>query len=288
LAAIGLSNSSRSNISIKNTKILDNEIYNYNDPFQSIKTGSANQTNVNYEGTLIEGNHFYVDSKIYTDCRGNLNTLGSCSYSENAIDLKSGSENSNNKMIIRKNKMWGYRKSDRTGSGMSDQGIAIVIHYNVNNVVIDNNLIFDSANSIVSGDKRNGYAMQNAEISNNIFYNIKGRAFYIGQAKNIDMLNNIFKNTSSKGTYWGVMDVVRNLKFKNNIISSTSPHYKSFYSTNKGIYSKNLVYGEEIPFDTGFTQLSNDPTSNYKDLTFVTDRYTNSPRTITVPKILKP
>jgi len=289
LSAIGLSNGGHSNISIKNTKILDNEIYNYNDPFQSIKTGSANQTNVNYEGTLIEGNHFYVDSKIYTDCNGNSNPNGRCSYSENAIDLKSGSENSNNKMIIRNNKMWGFKRADKTGSGMSDQGIAIVIHYNVNNLIIENNLIFNSANSIVSGDKRNGYAMQNANISNNIFYNIKGRAFYIGQAKNINMSDNLFKNTSTNGTYWGIMDTVRNLKFTNNIISSVSTNYKSFYnSTINYTYSNNLVYGEETPSSNGFSQLTSEPTSKYKDFTFVTDRYTNNPRTITIPKVLKP
>jgi hypothetical protein len=286
-AAIGLTNNSRENISIKNTKILNNEIRNYNDPFQSIKTGTSNQKNINYEGTLIEGNHFYVDNKIYTDCHGNPNPKGNCSYSENAIDLKSGSENSNNKMIVRNNKMWGFRRADKTKSGMSDNGVAIIIHYNVKNIEIRNNLVFDSTHSIVSSVAKNGYAMQNANISNNIFYNIKERAFYIGEAKNVVMSSNLFKKTSDKGTYWGIIDSVKNMRYTNNIISSKPQHYKSFYTTG-GSYSGNIVYGEEAPSYDGFTQVTTDPTSSYKNLTFVTDRYTNNPRTITIPKVLKP
>jgi len=100
--------------------------------------------NLNYEGTIVDNNHMYINNEIYTDCNGNHDINGECAYAENAIDLKAGSNNPNNPIIISNNKMWGFRKSDRTNSYLGDPGAAIPIHYNVKNVLIRDNLIFDS------------------------------------------------------------------------------------------------------------------------------------------------
>jgi hypothetical protein len=133
MAAIGLSGNP--NTTIKNTKIINNEIVNYNDPVQTIRN-PVDSPNINHEGTIIDFNHFYVSELYRTDCNGNQQSDGDCIYGENAIDLKAGSTNPDNPIIITNNLMWGYRTADQTGSNMASNGTAITIHYNVENVII--------------------------------------------------------------------------------------------------------------------------------------------------------
>ena len=293
-AAFALTNGGLDNISIKNTKILNNEVYNSVDGFQAVKTGSANQNSINYEGTIIDCNHFFIDSLIYTDCNGNQDNNGNCAYAENAIDLKSGSENPNNPFIITNNMMWGYRKADNTNSALSDPGAVIVAHFNVNNVLVDNNLIFDATRGIAVGNPVNGVAMRNSGFSNNIIYGILGYSIVIYDSDSLIFSSNLNKETgvdltSVTFSYWWVfhnstfIKTVQNLSVNTydnlgvrNSSSNLLPLNNEYFNSTPGQMSDNT--------DSIFTT---DPTINYYDLVFTTNRYTNNPLTVTIPKVLK-
>lgn len=78
---------------IVNTKILNNEIVNCNDGIQTLKMPQfvGNGTYyVDYPGTIIDANHIYVDSEVYTDGKGNFDADGYWALTENGIDLKGG------------------------------------------------------------------------------------------------------------------------------------------------------------------------------------------------------
>ena len=294
-AAFALTNGGLDNISIKNTKILNNEVYNFVDGFQAVKTGGANQNYVNYEGTIVDYNHFFIDNLIYTDCNGNQDDNGNCAYAENAIDLKSGSENPNNLFIITNNKMWGFRESDNTNSSLSDPGTVIVVHYNVNNVLIANNLIYDATRGIGVGAPVNGAAMRNSEFSNNIIYGIKGYSIVIYGSVDLVFNNNLNKETgedlaSLYFSYWWVFHNSNNMVATNNLSVNTYDtrgvrnSSSVLLPTNNGYY--NSTAGQMS--DSSDIIYTTDTTINYNDLVFTTNRYTNNPIIITIPKVLDP
>ncbi len=154
--------------------------------------------------TLIEGNHLYT-------------TLGS--GSENAIDFKATKGT-----IIRNNKMHGFHVSP------GSDGVAIKISKDSDNILIENNDIFESNGAIrmSGGDVDNpvirynvihdlhvdegdtskyGYGIQFDDVNNvivldNTFANIPGPLFWIAEGTtNLDMRNNLFyKSNKFKGT----------------------------------------------------------------------------------------
>ena len=287
-AAIGLTNSGTSAIvSIKNTKILNNEVRNFVDGFQAIRMGAYKPDS--FEGTIIDHNHFYIDNAIYTDGKGNHDSNGNFAYAENPIDLKIGSENSKNPMLISNNKMWGYRQADRTNSDLGDPGAIMPIHYNINNTIIKNNLSFDSEVGFSIGDPRDGFAMRNSSIKNNIFYDIKKYVYFIADADNITFQNNLYKNSSKDYEYWiSIGTHNTNIIFSENLTINTYDKpvypYGQLSSTSKGnAYYKSLPGQINDASDNIHTT---DPTIDYTDFIFTTDRYTNTPRTITIPKVI--
>jgi len=293
-AAFALTNGGLDSISIKNTKIVNNEVYNFVDGFQAVKTGSAHQNYINYEGTIIDYNHFFIDSLIYTDCNGNHDGNGDCAYAENAIDLKSGSENPNNPFIITNNMMWGYREADKTNSSLSDPGAVIVAHFNVNNVLIKNNLLFDATRGIAVGNPVNGAAMRNSEFSNNIIYGIIGYSLVIYDSDSLTFKNNLNKETGAdlaniNFSYWWVFHNSSIMKTEHNLSVNTYDKLgvrnssSSLMPLNNGYYNSTAGQMQDIT-DSIYTI---DPTLNYYDLVFTTNRYTNNPKLITIPKVLK-
>jgi len=279
-AAVGLLNNGKSNIAIKNTKVINNEIVNYVDAFQAIKW---NGSNLNYEGTIVSNNDMYVDSKLYSDCSGHQTPTGSCSFSENAIDLKSGSSNPQNPMIITNNRMWGFKKSDRTNTSLSDWGTAVGIHYGVNNVVFENNIIFNSDRGISIADPREGYAMRNSSISKNILYNINGLGIYISYSDNIKIEKNIINDISNQ---WLMGNTTTNSTIKCNAVADSIATNFSFSSTS--IYDSNIFYNTLQGTIKSSTDdiYSNIVDAHYNNLSFITDKYTNNPKTIVVPSVL--
>lgn len=294
-AAVGLYNNHQSDALIKNTRIVNNEMRNFVDGFQTIRQNTYKTPDNNFEGTIVDNNHFYIDKTIYTDCQGNHDEDGGCAYAENALDLKVGSANENNPIIISNNKMWGFRKSDETNSFLSDSGSLMPVHYGVSNVIIKNNVGFDSAQGFPIAAKRYGFSIKNSVIEGNIFQNIKGMAIFIKDAQQLTIKNNVFKNIGAEHpNRWMAAFSSTDLSFKGNLVVSTHDKSALLYKDNEKFIALNNQYYNTIYDEIADTVngtdvvLETDPTANYKDLVFMTDRYTNNPKTITVPKIIKP
>ncbi|MEN8228219.1 MAG: T9SS type A sorting domain-containing protein [Bacteroidota bacterium] len=282
----------------KNIKVLDNEIVNYNDPVQTVMYNYEDSTIINnHEGLIIDNNHLYSDGLIYTDCVGNHLDDGPCMYGENALDFKVGSTNPSNPVLVTNNKMWGYRKADKTGSSMSSHGQVITIHWKVENIKIRDNVIFDSYEGLRVGARYcYPYIINHGDISNNIFHNMKYSAFLVIFSKSFSMSNNLFKNVGYKdwGLGWGETYGIFNslfgdeTSFTDNIISNTDPTQYLFYDNGSKLDTVrgNIAYGVKNQGLAGFEYPADDPTAGYGDMVFTTDRYTNSPKTIRVPKVL--
>jgi len=303
-AAIGLDSDNRYNedaiINITNTKIINNEVYNFVDGFQAIRTTwmedgkRAGVKEVNYEGTVINGNHFYIDSTIYTDCKGNQDPNGECAYAENAIDLKAGSNNPENPMIISHNLMWGYKESDKTNSYLSDPGVALVVHYNVDNIIIKDNTIFNSTFGINMTDPLPGMlTVSNAIISNNIFDHIDNYSIGIVYANDISITNNLFihqskDNTTHYGKYWALIEYVNNIKFNENKVYDCDDKIVLLRSL-ENLTSKDNEYYKALPLSSNSINMiyRADPTKEYKDFKFNINNFTNSSRELSLRKIIE-
>ncbi|MCF6356825.1 MAG: T9SS type A sorting domain-containing protein [Draconibacterium sp.] len=286
-AAIGLSNNRKDNIAIKNTKLLNNEIYNFVDGIQTIRLDEYNAHNNNYEGTIIDYNHIYIDTTIYTNGKGKHDPDGDYAYAENALDLKVGSDNPDNPIIVTNNIMWGFRESDRTNSDLADGGAIMPVHYDVNNVIIENNISFNSTIGFSIADAKVSYSMANSKISNNVFYDIKKHVIYLAIASNILFEKNLYKKIGGNyRSYWMECHHNSDIKFLNNITvdgnnCTVDFKYSNYTSTNNEYF---LAKPGDIADGSDVIHTS-DPTVNYEDFVFTTDRYTNSPREITIPKI---
>lgn len=263
---------------IKNTKIIANEIVNTNDAVQTVLREPGNDAPqiASVEGTIIDSNDMYITSDVYTDGKGNYDPSGSRAYAENAIDLKVGSRNASNPMIITNNHMWGYRKSDGTNSNLSDPGYTFVAHFGVSNIKLNDNVIFDSNRGIGSGDSRDArWSMYDSEVKRNIIKDnttINDSEAYplalIGNDTTIVEYNVII---NARNNYMKLVSGGPGIRATNNIgVNSPIDIYLS--GNNGGTYSAN----------------SNKATGYTKDYTITTDKFTNSPRVITLKNVLKP
>jgi len=216
--------------SIKNTVVVNNEIINYVDAFQTVRLYGANQVGatINFDGTVVYGNDMYVTNIMYSNGDGVSNKNGAKSFTENAIDLKGGATNAYNPILISHNRMWGYKSVDNTYSNLADAGNAMVVHYDVRNVRIENNLIFNSDYGFTAGGPLGKkYPLENAILQNNIFYNIKensislygtGKEGVYDAVKNVKIIDNLFaKNTTKVLKLWNTDTVV----LENNVFSDT-------------------------------------------------------------------
>jgi len=292
-AGIGLFNNAQDNISIKNTKVVNNEVRNFVDGIQTIRQNFNTIANNNFEGTIIDHNHFYIDNTVYTDCNGNHDPNGNCAYAENGMDFKVGSENPDNPMIISNNIMWGFKQSDATNSDLGgSSGGAISIHYNVNHTIMSNNIAFNANIGVSIAGPTNGYAMRNSKIEHNIFYNITNTPFYIADSDRIEINHNLYKDTASEANYyWLSCYDNTNMQFSNNLTVNAHNKTVRFRGAIEDYTASNNTYYQAIAdqiADDSDIFLTNDPTINYNDLTFTTDRYTNTPRIMTVPRIIEP
>jgi len=285
-AAIGLFNSNKSDISIRNTKIINNEIKNFVDGFQAIR---HNGYNLNYEGTIIDKNIIYIDNEIYTDCKGNHDINGNCAYAENAIDLKAGSNNKNNPFIISNNIMFGFRKADTTNSTLGDSGAAIVAHYNVKNLLIKNNFIQDAAVGLAVGDPMDQYALNNSKIINNVFYNIQVYALGFISITNTLVQNNIIKydivnpDLNIATNYWLYCYSSINNQFINNYIINSDKRKNRFKDNIKqNVFKNNILFhslNRDFP-ESGITHITKDPTISLKTSRVTINKFTKKPMSI--------
>lgn len=270
----------------RNNKWVLGEIKNANDGFHVARlpcpTSDARQDG-RVDGTVVDSCDYYITDEIYTDGNGNYTTSGTYAYAEDAIDIKIGSEDASNPCIYTNNHFWGYRTSDSSsGSLISGGGGAIVVHYGVNNSIFDNNICFDNGGGFSSGDNANlQYSMGNSFVRDNIFAiepTVVKNDYAIQEADG--GLNN---------TYTG------NAVFN----AADNPWIAVQYTTNATVQNNDLVNFDtaaQTPLLTSNTNLTMDNNPYYAtpadggylyDYTFTTDKYTESPRDIVVPNILK-
>ena len=253
------------NSEVKNTKIIKNELKNCNDGVHLL--WRSNVGSVKYNGTVIYDNDISVDSSIYTDCNGTLTPSGECSYSEGAIDIKSGSSDINNPIIIRRNRMWGFRKSDTTNSLEADPGVAVVFHHGVTHVVVEDNVIFDSAQGIMAVDKEpKEYSLSSSNMVNNFMTDVR-RPFVLSDAKDIDIYDNYINRSK---VAWFASYGSKNIKLYDNWIANKLD--------SSGIDSEDSIIEE------GVTNYFKIETSKIESRDFFTDKFSVTP---TLVKVLK-
>jgi PKD repeat protein len=280
---------------VKNTKILDNEIKNCNDGIMPIKMPQfeGNGTYyVDYPGTIIDNNHIYVDTAVYTDGNGNHDPNGKWALTENAVDIKCGSNDPDNPMIVSNNYFWGYRRTDQHGGGSGSWGTALGAHYNVKNLIIENNVIFNSNRGIALAgfEELPDYpTAENVMITGNLLYDIgyatiggTGYCNVFGHAKDIRFEKNTIVG-KDKRSYWADNLSTKNLSFTCNVIISSEQFVGSRNSVNM---KNNSFFDTQMQQPGDGTYYSSADSANMADLIFVTDRFTNNPREITLPGVL--
>ena len=258
---------------IENVRIVNNEIVNCNDGIQTMRYVGTQLHDANYDGLIIDNNHIYVDEYVYTDGNGKLNPSGKFSLTENAIDLKAGSSDVNNPIVISNNKLWGFRKTDIVNGGSGDAGYAIVGHYDTKNVIIEDNYIFNSTNGIGFRDPSNvNYSCENVTIRSNKLSNIAeldqaGKALTFHTVKNMLVEKNIISNNTAR--IW--LELYKNdknaVKITDTLLSNMLPMIGEAGQADI-INTINLAQGE------------------LKDLLFTTDNFTNNPKQIRIENII--
>lgn len=224
--AIALYNSSISGLRTVGSKFINNEIRNSGDGIQLVVSDSGRVSDVAFDGTIIDSNKIWVEDILYYDDLiskgGALDPKGMYSLSENALDLKAGSADANNPVVVTNNIFWGFRKNADDG----DPGTCFNLMYGSDNVVIENNIMFNAQRGIaINKEVTDTYSATNLSIKNNIFYdNVHeiGDVYsnYIYEADNTRLENNSF--VDSHGGHGFVFDegstLVGDHTWKNNLI----------------------------------------------------------------------
>ncbi len=274
------------NLTISGTKIINNEVKNFVDAVQTV---NINSTGLNYEGTIIDSNYFYTDNTMYTDCSGNHSPTGTCAMTENAVDLKVGSSNPNNPVIVSNNKFWGFRIADETNNQLSANGGAMVVHFEAKNIIVKNNLFEDSEQGISISNPISAGEVNNITIENNIFSNIKEYVVRAVNVKNIMIRENLIRdnqnsNNSNNNTFFVNVQGADRISFiDNTLINTLSKSKRVVSSTNLCAY-QNQYFNSNLNWLTNNTDsaLANDPSLNYGNFQFQTDVYSGAPQTITI------
>lgn len=287
--AISLSSSRwNKNGTLINTKILNNEIRNSNDGIQTILHPEIPLIKVQFPGTLIEGNHIYIDTDVYTDGNGNIDPNGKFALTENAIDIKAASYDITNPLVIRKNIFWGWRRTDKNGGGSGSWGSALGTHFEPHNVIIEKNLIFDSNRAISWQSGING------TIKHNVLYDIgyntdgnTGYSMFTYTSKNVNVEKNIIYPKDKKGRWFSTYNDETNLKVFSNVAIDAA--------TCQGTRTDTTTFNNNYHYNTTRQKYHDEDgkyypdvgSANHEDFTFTTDIFTNNPRTITL-KGIKP
>ncbi len=273
------------------TKIINNDIRNANDGIQLVVSSGLTANDVTYPDTVIDSNRIWMDGDVYTD--GNYSTNG---YSpdghymigENALDLKTGSDDLNRPVIITNNIMWGYQRVDQTpgGSYSGGSGQAIVVHYGVYHTKLNSNIVAFSQRALGIAALENGgppHSSRYFEIKNNIFYKLntinpeddKTYAMYIYNSKDVSIENNTFVDVAanSRGSGYVVnFDKTTHSSFANNLLINTIGTRDSFGNS----VEHNFLYSvQRYNFD-GVQDVSFTDSSSAKmgDLVFEYERFT--------------
>ncbi len=226
---------------IFNVGLYNNELVNCNDAIHFLwdpREGSRESYIYNnptywpdYQGAQILGNDIYIDNRVRTDCYGNSSSSGLCAKAENAIDIKAGSKSPANPVLIKDNRMWGFRKAD--GYNLSDHGAAVSLHFiPAKNIEITENIIWDSGAGIAMTR-----GVSDITVHNNIMHSIfndngqrpiygntgisvsaGGTEAYYGRSSNVEISYN---NIIDSGGPWGLINSVTNTTIDCNVVVAT-------------------------------------------------------------------
>jgi hypothetical protein len=278
---------------VQDVHIVDNEIRNCNDGVMLIRHPElAGGHEVDYPGTVIDCNHFYVDSEVYTDGAGNHDPDGLWAWTENAIDLKGGTDDPTNPVVVSNNMMWGYRRTDTNGGGSGSWGTAFGGHYHVKNVEVFGNVIFDSNRGLTFGDPHGlPYSGENLNVHDNIFYDIGfstsggiGFCHYFYESRNVRYERNTVVGVEAHSRWMSHGDSEIGLEVRcNAIVDSAAMTGTRAADT---IVEDNYFYATDRQQDGDGQLFSTAAEAALADLSFTTDRYTNQPRTITLPGVV--
>ncbi|MBW2530190.1 MAG: hypothetical protein JRI55_01845 [Deltaproteobacteria bacterium] len=278
---------------VENVHILDNEIRNCNDGVMLIRHPElAGGHEVDYPGTIIDCNHIYVDSEVYTDGAGNQDPDGLWAFTENAIDLKGGSEDPAKPVVVSNNFMWGYRHTDTNGGGSGSWGTAFGGHYDVKNLEVFGNVIFDSNRGLTFGDPHGlPYSVENLYAHDNIFYDIgfstsgdTEYCHYFYESRNVRYEHNTVVGVEAHSRWFSHGDSETGLEVRcNAIVDSAAMTGTRAADT---IVEDNYLYDTDRQQDGDGQLYGSAAEAGLEDLVFTTDRYTNQPRTITLPNVV--
>lgn len=263
---------------IHGTKIINNEFINLN----AIRLMDKSNRIHYYNGTIIDGNINEYNDNIRSDCGAatNFNPNGNCVFTEAFLaGLKAGSSNENEPIIISNNIVFGAKKS-RTIGQIGATGDGILVYMGAAYVHIYNNVIFDSDNGITIADSYNRpYGTLKAQIYDNIIVN-SGKGEYsslrIAQTKESSIYDNLIKDPKGTYTYKCYYNHQGNFFGNNTVIN---PDGRTLLGTPNNAPIKGLETNKiyNTPEEAGYI----------KDYSFTIGKYTNSPRIITIPNVLK-
>jgi len=162
-------------------QIVRNEIFDM--PGDCVQTGQSQQ---HARRTIIQDNDFYLTPAMYTDGRGNFTRSGPFAAAENAIDIKAHWQPTDalpsdleDYMLIERNRMWGFRLTDKKAGGTGSGGVTLVIHYRTSSgIIVRGNLLFDGVTGYNCSYKSSRGPNQPRfhEVYQNIFWQLQDRS----------------------------------------------------------------------------------------------------------------
>lgn len=276
-------------------RIVDNEIYNVTDAVQfiyQVNMGKNHPMTGEVPGTIVDNNDMYITKQLHRYKDGE-----ELACAENGIDIKVGTSSTeeSDRVRLTNNRIWGYRKTDKTCSGESN-GTAIGLHVNASNILIENNIIFDVPRGIGIAGKNNQFPegnVGNNMVRNNIFYNINATADNSGYAFVVYSDNSFVQNTVKNAKHFLIIPNDMPSVFKNNLfidVEQDAPkeaRLQCSFQQNHWIGDKKatLKKGEQrISGKNNYTYPIAKQT-DFKDFIFYIKRWTK-PERIVIPKVL--
>ena len=267
-------------------KFINNDIRNATDGVQLTWNYT---TNSNFEGTIIDSNRIWFDEDAYVNRDGVQDPTGEYTNAENLMDIKAGSTNADNPVVITNNIMWGLKTSHPVGQDNNQvlsSGTAIVFHGSSQNIKFENNIVFDVQTGINVAPNKGYGDGENIKLVNNIFYNINKSnpenfdymlAIANLNADNLLMKNNtIIKNfTSSSGSGNAIYSKASSV-IKNNLLIDTKNTNNAITSTINGNWFYNANENFTTDINSVFYESAND--AKMADYTFVYEGFTKTPR----------
>ncbi len=175
----GIVISARAGGESRGNHIVENEFYNltdavglqYNQPRKGNPESRAQTGTV--PATVIENNDIYIEPRLYREKED-----GEWACAEDGLDIKVGAKSAKpeDRILILGNRIWGFRPTDQRCGGSGSTGVGILLHRQASNVLIKDNIIFNTAQGIVvfgENPKKPGEKVENITIENNLIYDIR-------------------------------------------------------------------------------------------------------------------